>query len=64
MRRGWSTQGVWLREGCFVLAALAFAAATVWLGRTLPQFNDGEAMQTITEANSIGAGFHRWGLLE
>ena len=59
-----STLRVRLREGCFVTAALAFAAATVWLGLTVPQFNDGEATQTTNEAISIAAGFHRWGLLE
>jgi hypothetical protein len=59
-----STARVRLREGSFAAAALAFAAATVWLGLTVPQFNDGESAQTTYEAISIGAGFHRWGLLE
>ena len=53
-----------VREALFVAAGLAFAAATVWLGRTLPQFNDVESTQTADEAVSIAAGFHRFGLLE
>lgn len=59
-----SAARVWRDEGAFVAPALAFAAATVWLGLTVPQFNDVEAVQTANEAISIAAGFHRWGLLE
>jgi len=54
----------WLREGCFVAIGLGFAVATVWRARTLPQVGDAEAAQTIVEATSISAGFHRWGMLE
>jgi hypothetical protein len=64
MQTGSPVRGVWSHEGCWAAAALAFAAATVWLGRTLPQFNDSEAVQTLIEADAIAAGFHRWGLLE
>lgn len=55
---------VWWREGWWAAAGLTFSAATLWLGRTLPQFNDSEALQTLVEADALAAGFHRWGLLE
>ena len=64
MQTGSPVRCVWSHEGWCAAAALAFAAATVWLGRTLPQFNDSEAVQTLIEADAIAAGFHRWGLLE
>jgi len=51
-------------EALFVAGGLAFAAVTVWLGSTLPQFNDVESTQTAHEAMSLAAGFHRFGLLE